>query len=282
MKKPDLRNIISRHGKEIVSVSALALFLSASYGAAAYTSVSDQIVGKGRISYDADKDGTAEVLYEAADLTNLAHGIDSLEENVSILSNLYDTLYKETTDGKALIISALNSLGRSVPSDAGYSDIAGDILGMKHGKLYLSYLAGNGTPTSQVPSASNQSAVELAENSTKIALNVDQSVTLPAGYYNQPVTVTNAVQNRGSFSHTWTQKGSKDFPAGYYTKSTVACDVNPTQYNIVAYWHIHDKGVTNKTVQTSSLTAAYEGAADTVIQDTKVVAGVSLITTCTA
>ena len=77
----------------------------------------------------------------------------------------------------------------------------------------------------QYSTATNGSNPSVNSNG-KIVLGINESITLPAGYYENPITVSNGVVNKGSIETVLTKnKSTIDLEAGYYSKAKIATNV---------------------------------------------------------
>ena len=158
-----LKKFIKVNSKRLIGTSLL-LSLMAVQSVGAAGTITDEIVSKGNIEYDANNDGTADVYFYSKDLTAIATGIDSLNTNVATLNTAMETL-KETTSGyKTDIISALNSnvySTNNISSSATFEDIIAKI-----------------------------NAIE--KKTVSQTLNPGSSYTLAAGYYTGGTVAANA------------------------------------------------------------------------------------------
>ena len=96
-------------------------------------------------------------------------------------------------------------------------------------KATLSYVPGTGNGAN-TPNADNTNSQDFAisdSSTTNLNLNIDQSVTIPSGYYAYPITVNNAVINKGPLY----LNSTNTYDPGYYN----GVITNPNEYKQTIY-----------------------------------------------
>ena len=227
--------------KRIIGTSLL-LSLSAVQSVGAATTVSDSIVSKGNIEYDADSNGTADVYFHSADLTTLATGIDSLNTNVATLQQSYTDLTTQTTKYKSDIIAGLNNnlcSKDNIAADASFADIISRINNVSAPTSAIGNTVGGGTNAGLGLNGASGVDVNI-DGVSELNLGVDESITLPSGYYPNPITVKNNVANRGSAQVVLDKnKKTATLSSGYYDAVNVSTTLNPTGSIVYHIGHVH-------------------------------------------
>lgn len=116
-------SFIKNKSKRIISLGVCLGVLGITFGigasAGTYSTVSN-----GRIAYDADEDGTNEVLFDASDISNMSLAVNSLQDNISTLTTNYAELIEATETGKNSIVTALNGAAlTSLAEGSSYAEI---------------------------------------------------------------------------------------------------------------------------------------------------------------
>ena len=220
-----------------------------SVGAA--NSVSDEMVSTGNIEYDVDADGAADILFYSKDLTTIATGIDSLNTNIATLQQSFVTLSNTTAQYKTNIINSLNSnifLKANIPTDATFEQIIQSINNIPAPTVATGNVWPSGDNTG-VGITSNGQSVNI-DGVTNLNLAVNESVTLPSGYYPSDITVSNNVINRGTVSFSPSGKQSITLQAGYYTGGTLD--------STSAYNQGYNQGVTDADARANPSSTNYQ------------------------
>ncbi len=223
--------LLKEKGIRIVSTSLL-LSMLATQSVSAATTVQDKIVSRGNIEYDADKDGEADVYFYSNDLKNIAAGIDALNGNLATLQTAYTNLNTTTSQFKLGIINGLNSnvyVKNNILQTATFDEIVQKINNIPTpekgvGKYYSS---GDNTGLNVGITSSKQSADVVFGNDTTFRLAVNESITLPAGFYKDDMTIQNNVINRTNTNmnkKTLNSGESVTFAEGYYTGGSVTAN----------------------------------------------------------
>lgn len=99
---------------------------------------------------------------------------------------------------------------------------------------------------------------------TQINLGVGEQITIPHGYYNKDIVITNGDANRGS-SPVYLTAANKSvtLPAGYYDSFTVTTDVTSGGGAIYYHHHVHSQSSTTEYFENQSPAITSEGPADT-------------------
>ncbi|AOZ97826.1 hypothetical protein [Butyrivibrio hungatei] len=194
-----------------------ALVLSLTFGITVVASETkaDSIKSRGNIEYDSDNDDEPEVLFYSDDLTTISTGIDSLNEQISVLSSSFDTLSDTTSQYKSAIISGLNGNVYSkanIPADTSFTELVGYINNIPAPTTAVGnyYDGGDNSGLGVGISSSNPTVGVDVDGISTINIGVNESITLPSGYYPNDITIQNSVANRGALS----KESSED---GYYT-----------------------------------------------------------------
>lgn len=224
------KELLMKNAKKIVG-SALLLSLVAVQSVGAATSVSDSVISRGNIEYDADGDGSADVYFYSKDLKTIAGGIDSIDSNIAALKTEMATLASTTAAYKSDIVSGLNKTvytKSNIESSASFSEIISKINSIPvPDTLTASYYAGgNNSGIGGLSSSSSTKSVSLGTNTT-FNLAANEALTLPAGFYANDLTIQNNVKNLGNVTKSLGAEQSYTIEPGYYTGGTITnSDVN--------------------------------------------------------
>ncbi len=270
--------------KCILSLAAVAVF-TVSTTVAAETSILDRLVGTGRLTYDADGDGVAEVVYDQSDLVNIAYQLKANEAHLGQVSERLSEVSKTEGENAKKVVDAYNSLAfEDLPAGSSYTDVADAILALTSPtKVLLSYAQGTGTPTSVKPDANDQRdiAITLKQANYVVSLGIDQKFTLPAGYYSKPITIKNAIANRSNKVPVTVNDGqpTPEMAEGYYPQFTATSTVKPkATYTFKLYHHVHSTSSNEQTVYNTDFStninglsgqSGYTAFADNTFQTTK-------------
>ena len=270
MKRPFI------YGKRIAAATTACVLLVGTTAMAEGTALIEWN-GKGRITSDANGDGVDDVIYDASDISALVEASEQTYDNISFMEDMLKQTIADAGDARQKVIDAYNkkSFVDDIAKGANADTVANTIRGTKEWPVVVSYAAGTGNQFTSKgkPSKSNTGALslEFAKSGNNIVLDVDQQVTLPAGYYAEPITVSNGVINKGSISYIFSGNGTKSFDAGYYDGGSIASsfEAAANSYNWKIRHHVHDTSVTNKYVENTSFNKTTDGPADNETRTTK-------------
>lgn len=251
------KDFVFSNSKKIVG-SALLLSLMAVQTVGATGGITDSLKSKGNIEYDANGDGQADVYFYSKDLTTIAGGVEDINSNMAILSQSFTDLTAASNGYKSDIIAGLNSnvyAKNNIAADATFEDIISKI----------NNIPAPTTATGNVWSGGDNSGIGITSNGqsvnidgvTSLNLAVNESVTLPSGYYPNDITISNNVANRGSQSQVLTTNNNAvTFQPGYYDEFTVSTDIinipGVITYKLV-HQHVNAKGaVSSNTYESTS------------------------------
>ncbi|WP_026653384.1 hypothetical protein [Butyrivibrio proteoclasticus] len=256
--------------KKLLGASlVLSLAFATTVGATGTTT--DSIKSRGNIEYDADKDGEPEVLFYSEDLTTISTGIDSLNQQISVLSSSFDTLTDTTSQYKSDIISGLNSnvyAKANIPADASFTDLINYINNIPAPTTAVGnfYNGGDNSGLGVGISSSNPTADVNVDGVTTINIGVNESITLPSGYYPNDITIQNNVANRGSNNVLLsTNSNSATLPAGYYDEFTVSTDIKNAGGTVAYCQHVHSTESADEYVVLDTVDPTSEGLANSYI-----------------
>lgn len=106
-------------------------------------------------------------------------------------------------------------------------------------------------------------ADDHSSNVSQINLGIGEQITIPHGYYNKDIVITNGVSNRGSTPTCILTENvkSQTFPAGYYDTFTVFAEIpNPPDVKMTYTHHLHAldstaNGIENESTQKESVSS---------------------------
>jgi hypothetical protein len=228
--------------------------------------------GKGRITSDPNVDGVDDVVYDSLDVEALNKAATDTALNLDDMDNVIDDAVEAIESTRQKVIDAYNSkvFPDKIPDGSSADTIAGVIKGTKEYQAFLSYLAGTGENFT-AKGEKNKRELELADIGGEVVLDVDQQVTLPAGYYEAPITVSNGVINRGTISHVFNGAGEKSYEEGYYTGGVISGDVerSASSYAWKVYHHVHSTANTTTVKETTNFDVTTDGPADNTRSSTR-------------
>lgn len=223
------RKKVSDNTKRLLGASlVLSLAFATSVGAAA---TSEKIQSRGNIEYDSNEDGEPDVLFYSSDLASISSGLNSLDAQVSVLNSNYDELISQTLSYKSQIIKGLNSniyAKSNVSEDASFTELIDCINNIPAPTTAVGkyYTAGDNSGLGVGIEPSNPTADVDVDGITTINIGVNESITLPSGYYPNDITIQNNVVNRGSFTTLLTsEQNAVNLPAGYYNGLSISTDL---------------------------------------------------------
>lgn len=163
---------------------------------------------------------------ESGKENNQEKKIDELDLQIEILAKNYADLIATIYKYKADIIKGLNSsvyANDNISSDASYTDIISGINNIPVPKTaYGKYFA---------KGDNSGLGVELSDSATRADVNIDgvnelnlgvnQSITLPSGYYDRDLVINNNILNRGSLSLSPKEDKTYTIPSGFYEGGTI-------------------------------------------------------------
>ena len=217
-----IKNILTNNTKRIVG-AAMLLSLMAVQTVGAASTTADSIKSQGNIEYDSDQDGTAEVLFYSKDLTTIAEGVDGLNSNLVTLSGEFETLTDKSNEYKAGIINGLNGnvyKNDQIPSTATYEQIISKIENITAPTTALGKYYAGGDNTGIGIDDGVDKDVNI-EDVVSVNLAVNESITLPSGYYPNGITIQNNVKNIGQLDWRPTSADTAYISPGYYSGGTL-------------------------------------------------------------
>ncbi len=96
------------------------------------------------------------------------------------------------------------------------------------------YTGGNNAGLNAGLSASKTSADVNIDGVQTLDLGISESVTMPEGYYFNPMTIRNNIANKGTVSQNLNPNASYTLPAGYYSGGTITANPNTQTYTFPA------------------------------------------------
>ena len=225
--------------KRGISVAAAMALLAATTVSAA----GDRIVSStGQYTIN-NPDGTT-VLIDTDDIEANAQAIAGLQGQLGNLSFKYGTeaevsensskdnskgyYWSKDSSGKWVKIGAVGTAiasdvltGKKFSSESGV-DIEGTMPNPSTASVNTSYGSGNNDKIGATTVSINNSAdtTESHDNVEQINLGINESITIPHGYYNKDIVINNGVANRGSNSlANYITPTNTAFPDGYYPTS---------------------------------------------------------------
>ncbi len=230
--------------KRLIGTSLLlSLLLAQSVGASG--TISDGIKSRGNIDYDDNFDGESDVLFYSEDLKTVANGIDNLNTNVATLQQAFTDLGDQTAEYKTQIISGLNSnvyAKANIDATATFEQIIDKINNIPAPTVAQGayYSNGDNSGLGVGISPSSVAADVDIDGVTDLNLAVNESITLPSGYYPNDITIKNNVANRGSAPIILTS-GMRHFSLaeGYYSNIEVTTDISNLSNGEITYFIGH-------------------------------------------
>lgn len=211
-----VKTIIQNHSKKIIGLALLTSFI-VGQTVGASTTISDSIQSRGRITYDEDLDGTPEMKFDAQDLITTANGIDALNTDIALLSDSVSNLQDTTLAHKSNIIAGLNSNVYSkapISNEATFEELIAYVNNIPAPTTATATYYNDGDNTGQgISNPADEIDINI-EDTSHIDLGINESITLPSGYYPNGITISNNIANRSSTAFSaLTEQG---YPAGYY------------------------------------------------------------------
>ena len=256
------KDFVFSNSKKIIG-SALLLSLMAVQTVGATGGITDSLKSKGNIEYDANGDGQADVYFYSKDLTTIAGGVEDINSNMAILSQSFTDLTTASNGYKSDIIAGLNSnvyAKNNIPADSTFEDIISKI----------NNIPAPTTATGNVWSSGDNSGIGITSNGqsvnidgvTSLNLAVNESVTLPSGYYPNDITISNNVANRGSSPvYLTSANNTVTLPQGYYDEFIVSTNIK-TEGEVYYHHHVHSELSTNEYYEDQSPAITSVGPAD--------------------
>jgi len=222
-----MRNLLigTNNIKRLLGASlVLSLAMAVSVGA---TSTSGKIKSRGNIEYDSDDNGRPDVLFYSEDLQNISSGLNALDSQVLTLSSNYDELTSQITGYKEGIIKGLNSnvyANANLPDDLSFDKIIDSIKSIPAPSVAMAnyYEFGDNSGLNVGLSSTNPNTEVNIDGVTTINLGVDESITLPSGYYPNDIVIQNSVTDRSvDVPDSGTISFNGTYAAGYYPEFSV-------------------------------------------------------------
>ena len=225
---------------------------------------------KGVISYGED------IVFDSSDLDKLNTNYNQLLADYNTLNAGLSSLTNASIQHKDDIVSKLSAAG--ILADTGtytWDQLITSLDAIPSPTNAIAkYTTGTGTGLSTAPGTGitgishsytqenqeNEIQLALTGSTPTISLDVDQSIILPAGYYNKPIIIKNAVKNMGSspllFAKADVDAGGKAVPAGYYDEGTIiqsSGNLSSIPNATISYiHHIHSTVSADETETTNS------------------------------
>ena len=220
-----MKNILKKYLSAFIAILPIVFLIGIPTSAA--TTVEDLLQSKGYITYDPDADGVPEMAFYSDDLKNIGKGVDALNNNIAILTDKYDELATASEQYRGELISGLNSnvyAKANIPTEASYKDIISKINNIPAPTTALGkyYKDGDNTGLGVGISNSLQNIDVGIGGINSLKLGINESITLPSGYYPENMTIHNNVLNRGSLNWNPTGNTSMDIPSGYYSGGKIS------------------------------------------------------------
>lgn len=211
----------------------------------AVASLSSTISSKGSVTYD-NPNGT-DITIDSSDIQENRDAIKTLGSNISTLESQTaglggDLIYK---DGSYYIDADgdTSTTDDQTPIGAVGDATAGMVL---KGHTFSSASAGtNVSGTMEIPTLLTLGTVTGADNdgisddvtisnaynqttdNSEINLGIGDSITIPAGYYDKPLTINNSVINRGTLNAVLTSSSNSiNLSSGYYDDSSITTNIS--------------------------------------------------------
>ena len=193
---------ITRYSKRFLGIGLVAVLTMVQLTAGASTTVQDSIRSRGYITYDPDLDGSPDMAFYSEDLVRIGAGVDSLNDNISELTTKYDELASTSDMYRTNIIDALNTnvyKNSNLPGTTSFLEIISAVQNIPSPTTASGAYYGSGdNNTLGVGISDTNTPVDVpVENVYSLDLGISEQITLPAGYYGDPITIRNGVANRG-------------------------------------------------------------------------------------
>ena len=212
---------ITRYSKRFLGIGLVAVLTMVQLTAGASTTVQDSIRSRGYITYDPDLDGSPDMAFYSEDLVRIGAGVDSLNDNISELTTKYDELASTSDMYRTNIIDALNTnvyKNSNLPGTTSFLEIISAVQNIPSPTTASGAYYGSGdNNTLGVGISDTNTPVDVpVENVYSLDLGISEQITLPAGYYGDPITIRNGVANRGTIAKTLESSETYSLPEGYY------------------------------------------------------------------
>ena len=246
---------ITRYSKRFLGIGLVAVLTMAQFTVGASTTVQDSIRSRGYITYDPDLDGSPDMAFYSEDLVRIGAGVDSLNDNISELTTKYDELASTSDMYRTNIIDALNTnvyKNSNLPGTTSFLEIISAVQNIPSPTTASGAYYGSGdNNTLGVGISDTNTPVDVpVENVYSLDLGISEQITLPAGYYGDPITIRNGVANRGTISFSPSAKQSITLQAGYYNGGTLD--------STSAYNQGYNQGVTDADGRANPSSANYQ------------------------